>query len=57
MRHEVDYHSTILERKKVPQEKAKEYRGMKYEEVKKYLPDAWSPLEFHPADQQDYFKI
>lgn len=57
MRHEVDYHSTILERKKVPQEKAKEYRGMKYEDVKKYLPDAWSPLEFHPADQQDYFKI
>lgn len=57
MRHEVDYHSTILERKKVPQEKAKEYREMKYEDAKKYLPDAWSPLEFHPADQQDYFKI
>ena len=57
MRHEVDYHSTILERKKVPQEKAKEYREMKYKDVKKHLPDAWSPLEFHPADQQDYFKI
>ena len=57
MRHEVDYHSTILERKKLPQEKAKEYREMEYKDVKKYLPDAWSPLEFHPADQQDYFKL
>ena len=57
MRHEVDYHSTLLERKIVPQEKAKEYRGMEYKEAKKYLPDAWSPFEFHPADQQDYFKL
>lgn len=57
MRHEVDYHSTLLERKIVPQEKAKEYRGMKYDAAKKYLPDAWCPLEFHPADQQDYFKL
>ncbi len=57
MRHEVDYHSTLLERKIVPQEKAREYRKMKYKEVKKHLPDAWSPLEFHPADQQDYFKL
>ena len=57
MRHEVDYHSTLLERKKVPQEKAKEYRQMSYNEVKKHLPDAWSPSEFHPADQQDYFKL
>ena len=57
MRHEVDYHSTILERKKVPQDLAKKYREMNYNEVKKYLPDAWSPFEFHPADQQDYFKL
>lgn len=57
MRHEVDYHSTILERKKVPQKQAQKYREMKYEEVKKHLPDAWSPLEFHPSEQQDYFKI
>ena len=56
MRHEVDYHSTILERKKVPQKDAKKYREMNYNEVKKYLPDAWSPLEFHDANQQDYFK-
>ena len=57
MRHEVDYHSTILERKQISQEKAKKYRELEYKEAKKYLPDAWSPLEFHPADQQDYFKI
>lgn len=57
MRHEVDYHSTILERKQIPQEEAKKYRGMKYEDAKKYLPDAWSPFEFHPSDQQDYFKM
>ena len=61
MRHEVDYHSTILERKQIPQEDAKKYREMKFKEIKeKYseeLPDAWCPLDFHPADEQDYFKI
>ena len=57
MRHEVDYHSTILERKQVPQEDAKKYREMNYEEVKKYLPDAWNPLKFHDSEEQDYFKI
>ena len=61
MRHEVDYHSTILERKQVPQEDAKKYREMKFKEIKeKYseeLPDAWCPLDFHPWDEQDYFKI
>ena len=61
MRHEVDYHSTILERKQVPQEDAKKYREMKFKEIKeKYseeLPDAWCPLDFHPWDEQDYFKV
>ena len=57
MRHEVDYHSTILERKQVPQEEAKKYREMNYEEVKKYLPDAWSPSLYHDASEQDYFKV
>ncbi len=57
MRHEVDYHSTILERKQVPQEEAKKYREMNYKEVKKYLPDAWSPLLYHDASEQDYFKV
>ena len=57
MRHEVDYHSTILERKQVPQEEAKKYREMDYEEVKEYLPDAWSPLLYHDSSEQDYFKV
>ena len=57
IRHGVDYHSTILERKQIPQEDAKKYREMKYEEVKKYLPDAWTPFKFHPSDEQDYYKL
>ena len=57
MRHEVDYHSSILERKKVPQTKAKEYRNMTYNEVKDHLPDAWSPYKFHKHDEQDYYKL
>ena len=60
MRHEVDYHSTILERKQIPQERARELRGKSFKEIKeKYseeLPDVWSPLDFHPWDEQDYFK-
>lgn len=60
MRHEVDYHSTILERKQIPQEEAKELREKKFKEIKeKYseiLPDAWSPLDNHPWNEQDYFK-
>ena len=57
MRHEVDYHSTLLERKKIPQEDAKKYREMNYDEVKDDLPDAWTPFEFHEAKEQDYFKL
>lgn len=61
MRHEVDFHSSILERKKIPQEEAKKLRGKSFKEIKeKYsdiLPDVWSPLDFHPWDEQDYFKI
>lgn len=57
MRHEVDYHSALLERKKIPQKKAYEYRNMNYEEVKSSLPDAWTPFEFHKSTEQDYFKL
>ena len=57
MRHEVDYHSSILERKKIPQQKAAEYRAMSYDEVKDKLPDAWSPFVFHEASEQDYFPL
>lgn len=57
MRHEVDYHSALLERKKIPQKKAYEYRNMNYEEVKSLLPDAWTPFKFHKSTEQDYFKL
>ena len=57
MRHEVDYHSTLLERKTIPQEQAKKYREMNYDKVKNKLPDAWCPLKFHPWDEQDYYKL
>lgn len=57
MRHEVDYHSSILERKKIPKKDATRLREMNYEEVKDYLPDAWSPLYFHDASEQDYYKL
>ena len=62
MRHEMEYHSTILERKtNIPKEEAKIYQRMSYDEiVKNYsdiIPDAWNPKEFHPWDEQDYFKI
>ncbi len=57
MRHDVDYHSTLMERKKIPQEDAKKFREMNYEQVKDKLPDAWTPNIFHDADEQDYFKM
>lgn len=62
IRHEMEYHSTILERKHyIPKEEAKIYQRMSYDEiVKNYsdiIPDAWNPNEFHPWDEQDYFKI
>ena len=41
----------------MPQEKAKQYREMTFEEVKDKLPDAWTPAEFHDAAQQDYYKL
>ena len=37
VRHDVDYHSSLLERKKIPQEKAKIFRESNYEEVKDKL--------------------
>ena len=57
MRHEVDYHSTLLERKKIPQEQAHEYRTQTYDQVKNILPDAWTPYEFHDASEQDYYQL
>lgn len=62
MRHEMKFHSTILERKTdIPKEEAKKYQRMSYDEIMKkhsnIIPDAWDPTEFHPWDQQDYFKV
>ena len=47
----IDYHSPALERKKIPQDKAREYRSMSYEEVKDKLDDAWNPEEFHALEE------
>lgn len=55
MRHEVDYHSSLLERKKIPKDEASKYREMNYDEVKNYIPDAWSPLCFHDAKEKDFY--
>lgn len=57
VRHDADYHSSLMERKKIPLEKAKEYRNLNYEEVKDVLPDAWAPELFHKASEKDYFKM
>ena len=47
IRHDTDYHSVSMERKKVDPEDAKRYRSMDYDEVKMYLNDAWCPSEVH----------
>ncbi len=52
-----DYHSALMERKKIPQEQAKIFRNSTYDEVKGKLPDAWTPKIFHKADEQDYFRM
>lgn len=57
MRHEVDYHSSLLERKSIPKEEARKLRTRNYNEVKDILPDAWCPFLFHPAEEQDYYKL
>lgn len=57
VRHDVDFHSSLLERKKIPQEKAKIFRESSYDEVKDKLPDAWTPAIFHDVNEQDYFRM
>ena len=47
VRYSTDYHSSKLERKQIPQDKAKEYRYMSYEEAKKDIDDAWTPKTPH----------
>ena len=43
----LDFHSRSLESKRIPKEKAREYRKMSYDEIKDILNDAWNPNEFH----------
>ena len=43
----LDFHSRSLESKRIPKEKAREYRKMSYDEIKDILNDAWNPKEFH----------
>lgn len=57
IRHEVDFHSSLLERKKIQQEQAKKYRNLNYEDVKNLLPDAWAPKIYHDLNEQDYIKL
>lgn len=52
IRMDADFHSAKLERKQIPQEKAKEYRYMNYEEVKDLLPDVWTPKVPHYIPKQ-----
>ena len=45
-----DYHSYSAEYKKLPKEKQKEIRYMRYVEAVKRLNDAWNPAEYHYDD-------
>lgn len=58
VRHDVDYHSSLMERKKIPQDLASEFKEFSYNQIdKKILPDAWAPAIFHEIDEPDYFKL
>jgi hypothetical protein len=58
VRHDVDYHSYLMERKKIPRDVAKKYRKQSYDEIdKKIIPDAWTPKVVHDINEQDFFKI
>lgn len=58
VRHDVDYHSSLMERKKIPRDVAKKYRKQSYDEIdKKIIPDAWTPKVVHDINEQDFFKI
>ncbi len=55
IRYGVDFHSAKLERKQIPQEKAREYRSMSYDEVKYLLDDIWTPKEAHLVEKDNMF--
>lgn len=47
IRQNVNFHSSLLERKKVPINNFSEYKKMEYSCVKKLLPDLWVPESYH----------
>lgn len=58
IRHGTDYHSSLMERKKIPQDISRELRTLTYEEVdKNIIPDAWTPKKVHDVDEKDFYKI
>lgn len=57
IRHGTDYHSSLMERKKIPQDISRELRTLNYEEVDKdMIPDAWTPKKVHDVDEKDFYK-
>lgn len=58
IRHDVDFHSSLMERKKIPQDTARKYHKLGYDNINKELvPDAWTPKLFHDVTEQDYFNV
>lgn len=45
IRHNMQFYSNKAERMKISKEESMEYRDMSFDEVKKYLDDAWNPAE------------
>ncbi|MDP1553207.1 MAG: cobalamin B12-binding domain-containing protein [Methanobacteriaceae archaeon] len=54
IRHDIEFHSSLLERKKIPIKKAQEYRRATFEIAVEHIPDAWTPEVFHEVDEIEY---
>ena len=50
IRQGMNYHSYLAEHKKISKEDSLKFRYMEFDEIEKYVPDAWNPKEFTPAD-------
>lgn len=58
IRHGTDYHSSLMERKIIPQDISRKLRKLAYEDVdKNIIPDAWTPKIVHEVDEKDFYKI
>lgn len=51
IRHNMKYHSSKAERKKISKEESIKYKSMNFESAKKFLTDAWSPAKPHYINQ------